>query len=227
MTDSSFTPVRVSRRTTETDFAIRVAPRAAGSPPIELPNRLLAHFLDHFSRGAGVQIAVERADWPRSWEFDHVLCEDMGQLVGRAVAAIADERTVRGGIAGRASASGAMDDAASSVRLTFESRPRCSWTAPRRTDLDGFVDNWYTAGGAWGGAAYGTNLRQFLDGWSYGSGATVAIEVTAAGNLHHLYETVFRNLGDAVGAALGTARRLPGDGSGLAGAPVYDITRNG
>jgi imidazoleglycerol-phosphate dehydratase len=226
MTDVSFTRVRVSRRTAETDFAIRVAPRTAGAPLVELPNRLLAHFLDHFARGAGVQIAVERADWPQSWEFDHVLCEDLGQLTGKAIAAIAGERTERAGIIGRASAASAMDDAASTVRVTFESRPRCAWTVPRRTGVDGFVDSWYTSGGACGGVCYGTNLRQFLDGFAYGSGATLVIEVSRAGNLHHLYETVFRNLGDAVGAALGTATRLPGEGSGLAGTPAFDVQRS-
>ena len=102
MADSPFTAVRVARRTVETDFAIRVAPRTVGAPQVELPNRILAHFLDHLSRGAGVQIAVERAAWPQSWEFDHVLCADMGQLIGPAFAAIAVERTAACGIAGRA-----------------------------------------------------------------------------------------------------------------------------
>ncbi|HRX87448.1 MAG TPA: hypothetical protein P5572_20680 [Phycisphaerae bacterium] len=226
MTDTAFEPVRVARRTAETDFAIRVAPRTAAGGLVELPNRLLGHFVDHFARGAGLSVAVERTAWPQSWEFDHVLCEDMGQLTGRAVAAIAEERTARCGIPGRATAASAMDDAASTVRVTFESRPRCAWSVPRRVDIDGYVDSWYTEGGAAGGVCYGTNLRQFLDGFAYGSGATVAIEVASGGNLHHLYETVFRNLGDAVGAALGTAQRLPGEGSGLAGPPVYDVSRD-
>jgi imidazoleglycerol phosphate dehydratase HisB len=225
MADTTFSAVRVARRTAETDFAIRVTPRPAAAPLVELPNRVLAHFVDHLSRGAGVQIAVERAAWPQSWEFDHVLCEDTGQLIGRAFAAIAEERTAASGIMGRAVAASAMDDSASAVRLAFESRPRCTWCIPRRVDIDGFVDSWYSRDGAPGGVCYGTNLRQFLDGFAYGSGATLVVEISAGGNLHHLYETIFRNLGDTLGAALGTARRLPGEGSGLAGAPVYDVSR--
>lgn len=225
MANNPFTPVRVARGTAETDFAIRVTPRAAGAPLVELPNRILAHFIDHFARGAGLNIVVERLQWPRSWEFDHVLCEDMGQLVGRAVAAIAEERTATDGIPGRGHAASAMDDAASNVSIGFESRPRCTWTVPRRVDIDGFVDSWFNAHGEVGGAGYGANLRQFLDGFAYGSGTTILVEIRGAGNLHHLYETVFRNLGDAVGAALATGGRFPGEGGGLAGAPRYDVTR--
>lgn len=224
MSEALFTALRVGRRTAETDFAIRVAPRTAAGGLVDLPNRLLGHFVDHFARGAGLAIAVERTGWPSSWEFDHVLCEDLGQLIGRAVAAVAEERTARCGIPGRGSAASAMDDAASAVRLGLESRPRCTWSVPRRAEIDGYVDGWYTSGGG-AGVCYGTNLRQFLDGFAYGSGATLAIEVTAAGNLHHLYETIFRNLGDAIGTALGTAGRLPGEGGGLAGPPEYTVTR--
>jgi imidazoleglycerol phosphate dehydratase HisB len=94
------------------------------------------------------------------------------------------------------------------------------------------VDSWYGPDGGPAGVCHGTNLRQFLDGFAYGSGATIVIAVrglTGAEvvNLHHLYETIFRNLGDAVGAALGIANRAPGEGSGLAGTPQYRIVRDG
>jgi len=223
MSSKSFTSLSVRRKTAETDFAIDVAPRTASSGLLALPNRLLAHFVDHFTRGAGWQVTVAKTEWPQSWEFDHVLCEDFGQLLGRAAAAIAEERSANSGILGRTTANSVMDDAASAVSVGFESRPRCSWTAPRRCDLDGFVDSWYAGDSV--GVCYGTNLKQFLDGFAYGGGATVSIEVRSAGNLHHVYETIFRNLGDAVGTALGTSVRVPGDGSGLAGAPQYEIEK--
>jgi hypothetical protein len=98
METTPFKPFRVTRTTGETEFAIDVAPHRTGTALLELPNRMLAHLLDHFVRGAGMGITVARTEWPRSWEFDHVLCEDVGQLVGRAVAAIAEERTASAGI---------------------------------------------------------------------------------------------------------------------------------
>ncbi|MCB9850136.1 MAG: hypothetical protein H6817_05465 [Phycisphaerales bacterium] len=223
MASETFTALSVRRKTTETDFAIEVAPRAAGAALLALPNKLLAHFVDHFTRGAGWQVSVSQTDWPRSWEFDHVLCEDFGQLLGKAAAAIAEERAAAVGIKGRATAESAMDDAASTVSVAFESRPRCTWAVPRRADLDGFVDSWYA--GDTVGVCYGTNIKQFLDGFAYGGGVTLAVDVRNSGNLHHVYETIFRNLGDAIGIALGTAVRLPGDGSGLAGTPVYEVKR--
>ena len=68
-------------------------------------------------------------------------------------------------------------------------------------------------------------LRQFIDGFALGSGASVSIVVRRSGNLHHLYETLFRALGDAVGQALGTgSRRLSDDTSGLARRCVYTVS---
>ncbi len=218
----TFTPIEVSRRTAETEFSLKLAPRTGSTDSLDIPNRLLSHFVDHFSRGAGISIAAASTGWPGSWQFDHVLCEDMGQLLGAGVATIAQERTASVGIAGRSSVAGVMDDAAASVEISLESRPRCSWNVEPGIDVDGYVDSWYDADGAQVGRCYGTNLRQFLDGFALGSGATVAISVRAATNLHHLYEVVFRALGDAVGTALGTAVRLSGDGSGLAGPPRYE-----
>ena len=107
--------------------------------------------------------------------------------------------------------------------MSFEQRPRADWANDTGTDLDGFVDAWYDEDGRQEGSAFGTNLRQFVDGLVLGSGASVSVRVRRAGNLHHLYETVFRALGDSVGAALGTTRRLPGDTSGLARACRYDV----
>ena len=53
---------------------------------------------------------------------------------------------------------------------------------------------------------------------------TLHVTVDATANLHHLYEAVFRALGDAVRHALGLGDgfgRLPGESSGFAGAPTY------
>lgn len=224
MSTSAFKAVQVRRATAETDFAVRLAPRTASGPLLDVPNRVLSHFLDHFAKASGMAISMDSTAWPRSWAFDHVLCEDLGQLIGRGVAAIAAERTASGGIAGRASATSGMDDCLSVVTVGFESRPRCDWQVPRRVDIDGYVDSWYAVEGAPGGCCYGTNLRQFFDGFCYGSEASVWIEVRRAGNLHHLYETVFRNLGDAVGVAVGTTCRVAGESSGLAGRPEYEVS---
>jgi imidazoleglycerol phosphate dehydratase HisB len=116
-----------------------------------------------------------------------------------------------------------MDDAESVVSVSFEGRGAVRWTVPRRVDIDGWVDAWYEPGSSQASAAYGTNLRQFIDGFAFGGAVTLSIEVVRAGNLHHLYETIFRNLGDCVGAALGTAEVRPGQTSGLAAVPRYVV----
>jgi imidazoleglycerol-phosphate dehydratase len=223
MTSAAFQPLTVRRATAETDFAVRLSPRTSPGGLLDLPNKLLAHFVEHFAKAAGVTVEVTQSRWPRSWEFDHVLCEDFGQLLGHGIAAIHAARRAAEGVPGRGFASATMDDAAATVTLSFEDRPRCAWRVPRRVDIDGFVDAWYGATDRPGGVAYGTNLRQFFDGFAYGSGASVLIDVSAAGNLHHLYEVLFRALGDAVGEALGLRRTVPGDDSGLAGTPRYEV----
>ena len=218
----TFSPLQVSRRTAETEFSLTLSPRTGAFDSLDIPNRLLSHFVDHFSRGSGIVASTAQADWPGSWQFDHVLCEDMGQLLGAGVAAIARERTDAVGIIGRASCSGGMDDASASVEIGLESRPRCTWCVEPGLEIDGFVDSWYASDGTQAGQCFGTNLRQFLDGFALGSGATLMVSVRAGTNLHHVYEVIFRALGDAVGVALGTSVRLPGDGSGLAGPPRYE-----
>lgn len=220
----SFEPFRVVRRTAETEFAATVRPRAAATPSLPLPNRLLAHFIDHFSRASGVTLELDGCDWPGSWRFDHVLCEDLGQLIGRAAAAIHDQNAPSAGVAGRGSAVCCMDDGEVELALSFEGRPSATWTVPEGLSIDGFVDGWYDDDDRMQGQAFGTNLRQFLDGFAFGSGATLSIIVRRGGNLHHLYEVVFRALGDAVARAIGlSGARLPGDTSGLAGACRYEI----
>ena len=227
MTSALFEPVLVRRRTRETDFSVRLSPRGSAADSMDVPNRILSHMIDHWSKACGVNVALTSADWPSSWEFDHVLCEDLGQLIGKGVSCIARQYMEKTGIVGRASAVCNMDDAACMVAITFESRPRCSWNgAPtaRMARIDGFVDAWYAADGSQTGRCYGTNLRQFFDGFAYGSGASLFLRILSTGNLHHVYETLFRALGDAVGQALNAGRSLVGESSGLAGAPDYEVS---
>ena len=220
----NFEAVTVQRTTSETEFQVVLRPRTGPAETLDLPNRLLAHFIDHFTRACGIEVQSAGTDWPGSYRLDHVLCEDLGQLLGRGIAAIHDRRAAETGVPGRGSATCVMDDAESQVALTFEGRPSATWNVPEGIDIDGFVDSWYDASGRMEGWAAGTNLRQFLDGFAIGAGVGLAVNVRRSGNLHHLYETIFRGLGDAVALALGNAAsRLPGDTSGLAGSCVYTV----
>lgn len=224
MNARSFEPFRIVRRTGETVFAITVRPREGRAAELRLPNRILAHFLDHLARSTGVQIVPNSLAWPGSWGFDHVLCEDLGQLAGRAYRELHDRLAAARGVPGRGSARGCMDDADVEIVLGIEDRPAVAWSIVGGADIDGFVDAWFD-GDTPAGHATGTNLRQFIDGFARGAGMTLRVDVRAAGNLHHLWEAVFRTLGDAVARALGldASMRRPGDTSGLAGAPRYEI----
>ena len=101
-----FQPIRIRRQTRETDFCIVLEARCRPSEPVNLPNQLLAHLVDHFLKAAGVSLRDIGTTWPGSWHLDHVLCEDMGQLIGYGISALHDQLAERHGIAGRSSASG-------------------------------------------------------------------------------------------------------------------------
>lgn len=220
--------VRVLRETGETRFAVDIGPRVSRKPSLPLFNRLLSHFLDHFSKASRLSLELVNTQWPGSWLLDHVLCEDMGQLIGRGVAAIHDQVARQQGLIGRSHAKVCMDDAMAEVVISFEARPRAEWIVPPNSNIDGFVDAWYAEDGHLLGWSSGTNLRQFLDGFAIGAGCGLVITIEHAGNLHHLYECIFRALGDAVGSALGltmSVGALPGDTSGLAGMPAYSVER--
>ena len=200
-------------------------PRVKPAPSLPIANQLLSHFIDHFSRSAGISIGLVETNWPGSWAFDHVLCEDLGQLIGRGVKDIHNRLTQKHGTAGRGQTTCCMDDALVDVVLSMENRPSVNWILPRRVSIDGFVDSWYTDSTGTQGIAYGTNLRQFIDGFSYGSGASITATIRKAGNLHHLYETIFRALGDVTAQSLGITQtiRLPGESSGIAGELKYYV----
>lgn len=216
--------IRIRRTTGETSFEFVLAPRTRTWSLLPLPNRILSHFLDHLGKAVGVELRLTATRWPGSWEFDHVLCEDLGQLVGRGIRELAERRAGARGIAGRAQARVGLDDALVAVVLSLEGRPRVDWSVPPGADIDGFVDAWFD-GDRVAGSAYGTNLRQFVDGFALGAGACVRVDVERCGNLHHAYEALFRALGDAVRAALDLEDpRLPGDSSGFAGEARYEIT---
>ncbi|MGB0714548.1 MAG: hypothetical protein ACPGXK_01640 [Phycisphaerae bacterium] len=219
-------PVRVLRQTGETSFGLTLAPRDTRGQMVSLPNKLLGHFLDHLLKACRLSLTFDTVDWPGSWMFDHVLCEDVGQAVGKALGEVHDQLAASRGVPGRASTQACMDDAAVGCVLSFEGRARCSWTLPDGTDVGGFVDSWFGDSESPGGVAYGTNLQQFFDGLCYGAPLTLDLRVDRVGNLHHVYECLFRATGDAIATALNLDVRIPpvpGDTSGFAGIPQYII----
>ena len=221
-------PVRVRRRTCETELTATLSLRRETGDQLVLPNRLLGHLLDHFLKACGLSLEMVDIRWPGSWQFDHVLCEDVGQLIGCGIAAIHDQLATTCGTSGRASAKVCMDEALVESTISFEGRTRCEWIVPEGVCVAGFVDAWYDEGGSMSGWASGTNLQQFFDGLATGSRSTVSMEIQRAGNLHHVYEAAFRALGDATGSALGTgaaSSRSAGDTSGLAGKAEYTVER--
>lgn len=227
----TFKPIRVRRETRETTLSFVFSPRSTAGEMVELPNRLLGHFLDHLLKACGVSLDISEVAWPGSWRFDHVLCEDVGQIVGCGFAAIHDQRVACGGVAGRGNAKVCMDESLVECVISFEGRPRCEWFGGSVDSIDGFVDAWYDASGVMSGWCAGTNLRQFFDGFAIGARCTLSVDLRTidtrgAGNLHHVFEAVFRALGDAVAVALGVGAgesRLPNDTSGFAGAANYTV----
>ena len=221
----SFPTLRVSRTTGETRFEMRVSPRRRRMAQLPLTNQLLSHFIDHVCKAAGIDLELVCTEWPASWELDHVLCEDVGQLIGHAIAEIHRRRVAEVGVPGRASAICCMDDCRAGLTLSLEGRALSNWRVEGGSSaIDGFVDAWFGEDGRQAGWASGTNLRQFFDGFAYGAGATIHVTVDKVGNLHHFYEALFRALGDAIRSALELpGGRLPGDSSGLAGECRYEV----
>ena len=108
MTAFGFSDIRVTRRTQETCFGLTLRRRSGTGEPVAISNRVLSHFLDHLGRSAGLEFEAADTAWPGSWSLDHVLCEDMGQLVGRGVKAILQELSGERGTPGRGFASCCM-----------------------------------------------------------------------------------------------------------------------
>lgn len=122
--------------------------------------------------------------------LDHVIVEDTGLALGRAVREMLDARKQKG-VNQRGFYVVAFDEALVGVTLAFDGRSYSFM----RNDVPGikleYVEDMLT-----------TNLKQFFEGFAQGAGCVVQIQFFAGDDSHHTWEATFKAFGEALRESL-------------------------
>jgi len=134
----------------------------------------------------------------------HVICEDVGITLGRALAAAVEKRR-EAGLRGYGFALAAIDEALARAVLSFEGRAYFSFTAEGLT-VPTQTEN-----------TQSEDLQTFFEGFVQGASCTLHLDLLKGSNGHHIWEALFRACGEALRYALEEQQQRRGMTAGVAG----------
>ncbi|HHY49136.1 MAG TPA: imidazoleglycerol-phosphate dehydratase HisB [Alphaproteobacteria bacterium] len=181
----------VVRKTNETDIAVSVNLDGTGRHEIETGIGFLDHMLDQLSKHALIDITL-RARGDLHIDFHHT-AEDVGIALGEAVKqALGDKR----GIRRYASAHLPMDGSLTRVAIDVSGRPFLVWNVAFTRDKVGEMD---------------TELfREWFQAFAMNAGVTLHVETLYGDNNHHIAESAFKALAQALRGAIEIDPRAAG-----------------
>ena len=173
----------VSRRTTETDVAVKITLDGSGGSSIATGVGFLDHMLELFARHGLFDLEVKvTGDLHID---DHHTVEDTGIALGQAFAqGLGDKR----GIARYASLDLAMDETLTRVALDISGRPFLVFRTTFPTPKIGTFDT--------------ELVREFFQAFAMQAGLTLHVETLYGANSHHIAESCFKGLARALRAAI-------------------------
>ncbi|MBW2305538.1 MAG: hypothetical protein JRG73_01285 [Deltaproteobacteria bacterium] len=137
----------------------------------------------------------------------HLVCEDVGMVMGRAFLRLVEIMTESVGVQGYGEAHGTIDEALAFSMISFEGRSGAfldlSGSPGAEREMVEDVHSW--------------SLRQFFDGFAQGGRATIHVRALSGMDPHHTWEAIFRAFGDALGKSLAVNPRRKGSSAGLKG----------
>lgn len=137
--------------------------------------------------------------------LDHVIVEDTGLALGRAIRELLDARQAQG-VNGRGSYTVVFDEALVTATLAFDGR---AYTY-LRGEVPGIkleqVED-----------ILSTNLKQFFEGFAQGAGCVVQVQFFAGEDSHHTWEATFKAFGEALRESLAPCPYRAGTTIGLKG----------
>jgi len=206
-----FEPVTIQRKTRESQIQTTIKGDEL-DPNLKANINTTIHFLNHMIEqwawrsclNLGVEVTLS------DFVLQHVIAEDSGQCFGMALAKVVEKLMKEQGINANGYADGFIDEAAARARISFEFRSSLhfhhgSVHVPERVE-----------------DMLCTDLFNFLDGLSQGARCTIHIDLIHGFEPHHIWESVFRALGEATRMALSPCPWRKAQGVGVAG--FIDIT---
>lgn len=200
----------VTRETTESKITVKLSPAPIAADyrqKINTPIPFLSHMIEQtvWRCGFNIEVSVELD----KFDLAHVVCEDLGQTVGRAFCEYAAENP--GG--GFGDGVGIIDEAKADCAVSLEGRSLFDFSSAVEVPpvAEGMASE---------------DLLVFLDGFAQGAGATVHLDVHKGENSHHIWEAAFRAFGVALGRAYGENPARKGMTSGVAGKITYTVEKD-
>lgn len=174
---------KLHRKTKETDVTVELNLDGAGKYEIDSGVGFLDHMLTHLSKHSKIDMVV-RAKGDLEVDIHHTV-EDIGICLGECLGrALGDKK----GIARYGSSSVPMEDALANVSIDLSGRSSCVYNAKYRTDKIGDFDV--------------ECLEEMLRSFSNSGRLNLHVNVPYGTNSHHIAESIFKALGQALGAAV-------------------------
>jgi len=200
----------IKRQTTESVITVTLseAPvkenyRDAINTPIAFLNHMIEHIVWRSNLNIGVTVELDK------FNLSHLVCEDVGMTVGKAVAQYLSNNHKQG-INGFGDGTGIIDEARARAAISFEFRPLFL--------IDNKIDIPFQTEGV-----NSEDLTTFLDGFARGASCTLHLIIESGVNGHHIWESAFRALGTALGRALAKNPDRADMTSGVAGEIKYTV----
>jgi HAD superfamily hydrolase (TIGR01509 family) len=196
----------LSRRTSESHVRVQVA---MGQPGVDCRFDVadsihvdgMADLLREFATGAGLSVDVDFLATRLS--SSHVVAEDIGLAIGRAIRGIAVERMENLGIQGAGSNVSTMDDLArGQVRVGVSMEGRKFWKYVPFAQEYGDFRKSFLIGHTMSNGLFSEDLDDFVDGFAGGMHASVMVHFARPVDPGTGWPLLFRALGEAVAELL-------------------------
>lgn len=202
----TFEPKVTQRKTRES--LIRTEIRGGERDPklkenLDTSIHFLNHMIEQWAWRACLNLSVKVE--MTNYLLKHVIAEDAGQCFGETLLRVANEMMKSQGINGSGAGMGYIDEACASCRISFEFRSGFHFNKGNVFIQENVED------------MICFDLWNFLDGLSQGGRMTLQIDVLSGEDPHHIWESVYRALGEATRVALSPCPWRKGLTPGVAG----------
>lgn len=203
--------VTARRKTAESEITVKVdfGPRYKNPKKgLQTTMPFLNHMLEHIiARGEfNLEVNVEL----KEIYLTHVICEDVGITLGKAIKEYVEYR-LQDGIVGYGSAFAIIDEALAQAVISFENRAYLDFSHPG-VKIPLVTEN-----------TNSEDLKTFFEGFVQGACCTLHLNINKGNNGHHIWEALFRAFGEALFYALELREWRKGITSGVAGAIQTDV----
>ncbi len=204
------TQISVKRKTKESYIAVALDFNGLHEnykEEIKTPVPFFNHMLEHVAYRSGINLSV-------TFEMDvfdltHIVFEDIGIALGKAVKAYLEENLAEG-IPGYSSGVSIIDEAYASCAMSFENR--AYFCLDEQAEVPVITE-----------ATLSEDLETFFEGFAQGAMCTLHLDIHKGRNGHHIWEAAYRAFGVALRAALMPDASRKGLTAGVCGTVDYEI----